>query len=134
MLKVEINSFSYKTGILNDKSANREGFFIFDCRGILNPGRFKLYEKLSGKDKEVQEFLMKKNLFIKFIESVKTIIKISLDDYINRNLNCLQINFGCTGGQHRSVFSAELVKQFVEKNYPNTLISITHTNQKNWTC
>lgn len=130
-LKIEINSFSYKNGIPVDKSGNGGGF-VFDCRGILNPGRYDRYKKLTGKDKPVQNFLLNETLFPEFISSVKNILKITIDDYTLRNFTNLQINFGCTGGQHRSVFSAELINQFINKNYSNVETYLTHTNSYNW--
>ncbi|MCB9203040.1 MAG: ATP-binding protein [Flavobacteriales bacterium] len=132
MLTIEINSFSYKKGIPTDKSGNGGGF-VFDCRGILNPGRYDRYKKLSGKDKDVQEFLLAKTLFPQFIDSVKSIISINVDDYVERGFTNLQISFGCTGGQHRSVFSAETITQFLTKKYgEKVLIKLTHINQENW--
>jgi UPF0042 nucleotide-binding protein len=130
-LKVEINSFSYKKGIPVDKSGNGGGF-VFDCRGILNPGRYDRYKKLSGKDDAVQKFLLNETAFPEFISSIKNILKIFLDDYISRNFTNLQINFGCTGGQHRSVFAAEQINQFIKENYSEVNIILTHTNSDNW--
>lgn len=130
-LKVEINSFSYKKGIPVDVSGNGGGF-VFDCRGILNPGRYDRYKKLSGKDKPVQDFLLNETLFPEFISSIKSILKITLDDYTSRGFTNLQINFGCTGGQHRSVFSAELINQFIIENYSTVETKLIHTNSNNW--
>jgi len=130
-LNVEINSFSFKKGLPKDESGNGGGF-IFDCRGILNPGRFDRYKKLSGKDLPVQEFLLNETLFPTFINAVKTVLKISLDDYVAREFSNLQISFGCTGGQHRSVFSAETIFKFIEENYPTIELKINHLNQENW--
>ena len=128
-LKIEINSFSYKKGIPEEKFGNGGGF-VFDCRGILNPGRFEPYKSLHGKDKEVIEFLETKTKVKDFLEGVWKIISINIEDYIERNFEHLQINFGCTGGQHRSVYCAEQTARFIEKNFGITP-KIKHIEREN---
>lgn len=129
-LVVEINSFSYRVGIPKDDSPNGGGF-VFDCRGILNPGRFDAYKKLCGKDKPVQDFLDQKTNMPKFLNSVFDLIDISVENYIERGFENLQINFGCTGGQHRSVYAAEQTARHLRNKY-NVKIVLTHTNRDNW--
>jgi hypothetical protein len=129
-LIISINSFSYKKGIPNDESQNGGGF-VFDMRGILNPGRFEEYKKLSGLDKKVQDFLEQRTKMNTFLNSVWDLIDITVEDYLTRNFEHLQINFGCTGGQHRSVFAAEQTARHLRNKY-KLKVEIQHTNQSNW--
>jgi len=129
-LKICINSFSYKKGLPNDESENGGGY-IFDMRGILNPGRFEPYKKLSGQDKLVQNFLEQQTKMNQFLNSVWDLIDITVEDYLNRDFENLQINFGCTGGQHRSVFAAEQTARHLRNKY-NLKVELTHTNSQNW--
>ncbi len=130
-LVVTINSFSYiKTGYPKDKTKNGGGF-VFDMRGILNPGRFSMYKNLSGLDKSVKDFLEQQTKMPEFLNSVYSIIDISVEDYIKRNFESLMINFGCTGGQHRSVFAAEAIARHLRNKY-KVKIELIHTNKENW--
>ncbi|MFZ1527307.1 MAG: RNase adapter RapZ [Ferruginibacter sp.] len=129
-LIVSINSFSYRKGIPGDESENGGGF-VFDMRGILNPGRFDDYKTLSGLDKSVKDFLEQQTQMPVFLNSAFTIIDISVTDYIKRGFASLMINFGCTGGQHRSVYAAEALARHL-KNKFKVKINLTHTNKENW--
>jgi len=129
-LTVRITSFSFKKGIPFDPSENGGGF-VFDCRGLPNPGRFKEYKTFSGKDKKVIDYLEEFPVVADFHENVKKIIEISLKEYIERGFNHLCINFGCTGGQHRSVYNAEKIASWVENNFPVNVV-LLHTEQGNW--
>lgn len=129
-LVVKINSFSYKKGIPADTSTNGGGF-VFDCRGILNPGRFTEYKTLCGMDKPVQDFLEQRTRMNEFLNSVYDIVDISVEDYINRGFDSLMINFGCTGGQHRSVYAAEQVARHLRNKY-KVKTELLHTNCENW--
>ncbi|MBX7226147.1 MAG: phosphotransferase [Chitinophagales bacterium] len=129
-LVVYISSFSYKKGIPIDESGNGGGF-VFDCRGILNPGRFEEYKKLSGQDKAVQEFLLTKTEMPQFLEHVKAILDISIKDYLERDFGNLMVNFGCTGGQHRSVFAAETIQKYLQQKFGVETV-LLHNNQTNW--
>ncbi len=129
-LTVTINSFSYKKGIPKDESDNGGGF-VFDMRGILNPGRFEEYKKLSGLDKSVKDFLEEQTAMPVFLNSVYNIADIAVDDYIKRDFSSLAINFGCTGGQHRSVYAAEALARHLRNKF-NVKTMVTHTNKDNW--
>lgn len=129
-LVVEINSFSYKKGIPEDKSSNGGGF-VFDCRGILNPGRQEEFKKLTGQDKPVQDYLQQRTSMNEFLNSVFDLVSISVENYISRGFAHLQINFGCTGGQHRSVYSADQTARYLKNKYKVKVI-LTHTNKDNW--
>ena len=127
-LKIAINSFSFKRGLPQDNCGNGGGF-IFDCRGVHNPGRYKPYKKLTGKDPEVISFLKSKSKIQEFLDSVFKTIDINIQDYLERDFENLQINFGCTGGQHRSVYSAEATKVYIENKY-GVPVEIHHIEQE----
>lgn len=115
ILKVKVYSFSYKKGMPADVTGHGGGF-VFDCRGMLNPGRFEEYKTITGKETSVIEFLESKTLMPNFLEHVYGVVDISVDDYLARGFDHLSISFGCTGGQHRSVYAAEsMVKHLKEK-------------------
>ena len=129
-LEVTINSFSYKKGIPADISENGGGY-VFDMRGILNPGRIDVYKTQSGLDKPVMDFLEQQTDMPVFLNGVFSIIDISVSDYIKRDFKSLMINFGCTGGQHRSVYAAEALARHLRNKF-KVKIQLTHTNQQNW--
>jgi len=130
VLKIEVNSFSYRKGIPQDDSDNGGGF-VFDMRGILNPGRFDEYKTLCGKDKPVMDFLEQRTRMNAFLNSVWDLIDITVEDYLKRGFRHLMINFGCTGGQHRSVYAAEQTARHLRNKY-KLQIDLTHTNEENW--
>lgn len=109
-LKITVNSFSYKRGIPPDPTGNGGGF-VFDCRGLPNPGRNKAYTSLTGKDREVIEYLEKYEAVDLFIENAAKLVEQNVEVYSQRGFTNLQVNFGCTGGQHRSVYCAEKMAQ-----------------------
>ena len=129
-LLIEVNSFSYKKSIPRDETDNGGGF-VFDMRGILNPGRFDEYKTLSGKEKSVQDFLEQRTRINEFLNSVWDLIDITVEDYLKRGFKHLQINFGCTGGQHRSVYAAEQTARHLRNKYKVKVI-LNHTNEGNW--
>ncbi len=125
ILKISINSFSYKKGIPVDKSGNGGGF-VFDCRGVHNPGKYKKYINMTGKDSEVIEFLQKETNINKFLSPVYAITDQSVEKYKKRNFTNLMVNFGCTGGQHRSVYCADMLASHLKRKYKNINIVINH--------
>jgi len=125
-LKINLHSFSYKKcGIPTDTSGNGGGF-IFDCRFIYNPGRMEEFKLLTGKDKGVTEFLDYQIEMQKFLNNVYEIIDPAIENYIERDFQNLMISFGCTGGQHRSVYSAEKTKEHIETKFPNVIVELHH--------
>ncbi len=116
-LVVNIKSFSFlKSGYPKNVSDNGGGF-VFDCRGILNPGRIEEHKKETGRDKPVQDFLMQKTRMDEFLAGVFSTVDISVEDYIKRNFEILEVNFGCTGGQHRSVYAADALARHLKNKY-----------------
>lgn len=132
-LNINVRSFSYRKGIPEDPSGNGGGF-VFDCRGILNPGRIEEYKTQTGRDNGVIEFLENKTKIQDFLDGVFKIIDITIDDYLCRNFKNLEINFGCTGGQHRSVYSADQTAKHIQEKYPEVNVVVQHVIQeeKNW--
>jgi aminoglycoside/choline kinase family phosphotransferase len=131
-LTVHINSFSYKKGIPADQFGNGGGY-VFDCRGILNPGRIDEYKTQTGRDKPVQEFLLHKTNMPTFLQHVFGMIDISIEDYLKRDFEGLTISFGCTGGQHRSVFAADRLAAHLKEKYKvKTVVSHVEQEAKQW--
>ena len=114
-LKVTIYSFSFKRGYPQDLSGNGGGF-VFDCRAIHNPGRYEEFKNLNGRDKEVIEFLEKEDDAKLFFSNTLELVNNSIRTYLGRNFTNLSVSFGCTGGQHRSVFFAEKLAKEISQN------------------
>ena len=132
-LNINVRSFSYKNGIPTDPTGNGGGF-VFDCRGILNPGRIQAYKTQTGRDEEVKKYLKTETKIAVFLEGVFQIIDISIEDYLQRGFENLEINFGCTGGQHRSVYSADATAKHIQEKFPEAQVTLHHIVQeeKNW--
>lgn len=128
-LTVRISSFSYKKGIPADPSGNGGGF-VFDCRAIHNPGRYPEYKHLTGKDPQVQQFLEEKSRMPEFLSLVFQLVAQSVEVYNSRGFSHLAVNFGCTGGQHRSVYAAEKLAEYLKNNFPVTVV-LQHIEQEN---
>ncbi len=126
-LSVLINSFSYKKGLPNDSSGNGGGF-VFDCRAIKNPGRYDEFKQLTGKDKPVIDFFNSETDIHEFLSNVYALVDMSVDNYEQRNFTNLMVSFGCTGGQHRSVYCAEKLAEYLRQNY-SAQIKLWHREQ-----
>ena len=131
-LLIRIHSFSYKKGIPPDESKNGGGY-VFDCRGILNPGRLEEYKTRTGRDKEVKDFLEQQTRMPEFLNSVFDIVDITVEDFIKRDFEHLSVSFGCTGGQHRSVYAADALARHLRNKF-NVKVEVKHVEQeaKNW--
>jgi aminoglycoside/choline kinase family phosphotransferase len=131
-LVVKIRSFSYKKGIPQDESGNGGGF-VFDCRGVLNPGRIQEFKTKHGRDKSVMDYLEQQTRMIEFLNSVFDIVDITVEDYIGRSFESLMVSFGCTGGQHRSVYAADALARHLRNKF-KVKIELKHCVQeeKNW--
>lgn len=127
-LYIDIHSFSYRKPLPADNTDNGGGF-VFDCRGILNPGRLEEYKPLTGKDDGVIQFLEQNTRMTEFLTHIHNAISITIENYVEREFDHLQIAFGCTGGQHRSVYCAEKTAEFIRNRFPETVVTITHNEQ-----
>jgi len=128
MLKINISSFSYKRG-LPAGSDKHGGGFIFDCRCVPNPGRDPANKLLSGKDKAVKEQLQNEKSAKIFKAHTLSLLELAVQNYLKRDFSELQICFGCTGGQHRSVFFAEAAAAELKK-HSGVSIELTHRDLK----
>ena len=128
-LTVTVNSFSYKKGYPNDFSGNGGGF-VFDCRALPNPGREPEFKTKTGRDWEVIDYLMAKPPVHVFLDHVKAIVGQSVDNYRERHFTNLMVSFGCTGGQHRSVFFAQTLYEWLKATYPDIHVIVNHIERK----
>ena len=117
MLTVRVMSFSYKRGLPADPSGNGGGY-VFDCRYIHNPGRYDEYKKLTGLDRPVISFLENNGEILTFLDSVYRLADAHVERYMERGFTSLMFAFGCTGGQHRSVYAAQHLADHLRQKYP----------------
>jgi len=127
-LRIHVNSFSYKRGIPVDLSGNGGGF-VFDCRALPNPGRLEKYRSMTGMDQMVIDYLEKYEEVNEFIGQANNMVQQSVKVYTNRGFTNLVVNFGCTGGQHRSVYCAEQLARKL-KDFTNCEIVLRHREQE----
>lgn len=124
-LTVTVQSFSYKRGLPEDPTGNGGGH-IFDCRALPNPGRYEQYRAYTGKDRPVIEFLEREPAVDTFLDHARAIVGQSVDKYLERRFTHLSVAFGCTGGQHRSVYCAERMAQWLRAQYPQVTVDVVH--------
>ncbi len=131
MLTVTISSFSFLYGPKPVDTSKNGGGFVFDCRALTNPGKFDEYKPFSGKDKIVSQFLDQDKDVQHFLDLVFKMVSQSVKKYIERDFEHLMVSFGCTGGQHRSVYAAEKLAQYLNDNF-NISIKISHLREEIW--
>ena len=127
-LVVRVFSFSYKKGIPEDESGNGGGY-VFDCRSTHNPGRYEEYKHLTGLDEPVIRFLEDDGEILTFLDAVYKLADHHVERYIERGFTSLMFSFGCTGGQHRSVYSAQHLAEHIHQKY-GIEVRLCHREQK----
>ena len=126
-LVVRVFSFSYTKGIPEDESGNGGGY-VFDCRSTHNPGRYEPYKQLTGLDEPVIRFLEDDGEILTFLDSVYRLADAHVRRYIQRGFTSLMFCFGCTGGQHRSVYSAQHLAEHIHEKF-GIEVRICHREQ-----
>jgi aminoglycoside/choline kinase family phosphotransferase len=126
-LVVKVFSFSYRKGIPEDESGNGGGY-VFDCRSTHNPGRYEPYKKLTGLDEPVIRFLEDDGEIITFLDSIYKLADAHVARYLQRGFTSLMFSFGCTGGQHRSVYSAQHLAEHIHQKF-GVEVHICHREQ-----
>jgi aminoglycoside/choline kinase family phosphotransferase len=126
-LTVKVMSFAYKKGIPEDTSGNGGGY-VFDCRAVNNPGKYDRYKPFIGIDEPVIKFLEDDGEILTFLEHVYALVDASVARYIERRFSNLQVCFGCTGGQHRSVYSAQHLAEHLNKKF-GVKVELVHREQ-----
>ena len=128
-LTVRIQSFSYRHGIPGDEKGHGGGF-VFDCRALPNPGRFAEYATLTGKDPEVIAFLEQEPAVHDFLQHTGALVDSAVENYQHRNFTNLMVAFGCTGGQHRSVYCAGMLAKHLREKFNNVIVEVRHLEQE----
>lgn len=126
-LEVRVMSFAYKKGIPDDPTGNGGGY-VFDCRGINNPGKYEHFWHFTGLDREVREFLEQDGEVVPFLEHACALADAHIQKYIERKFSNLMFCFGCTGGQHRSVYCAERLAEHIARHY-DVKVKVIHREQ-----
>ena len=116
-LTVTVYSFSFKKGIPEDTSGNGGGY-VFDCRSVHNPGKYERFKQLTGLDKPVIDFLEEDGEILRFLDNVYSLVDAHVERFLQRGFTHLQVSFGCTGGQHRSAYSAQHLAEHLVAKYP----------------
>ena len=128
-LVLHVYSFSYMSGIPRDETEHGGGF-VFDCRCLPNPGREARFADQTGRDREVKEYLEACPEVEHFYASVASLVEQAVSNYQEREFNHLMIAFGCTGGQHRSVYMAERLTE--ELRSARVRVFLCHSASERW--
>ena len=126
-LEVLVTSFSFKKGIPDDPSGNGGGY-VFDCRALPNPGKIEFYRSYTGMDKEVVDFFSDKPQVPDFLSAAYRLADAHLERFLERGFTHMMISFGCTGGQHRSVYCAEKMASHLKEKY-GVKVRLLHREQ-----
>ena len=130
-LTVQIGSFSYKHGYPEDASGHGGGF-VFDLRALHNPGRYSEYTELCGLDLPVVSFLDNLPEAIRYWENVRDLVDMQVETYLTRGFTSLSVYFGCTGGQHRSVYFADRLETHLRDRFPHIHVAVSHREESRW--
>ena len=130
-LTVRIKSFSYRRGYPQDEEGHGGGF-VFDCRAIPNPGRQLEYADQSGLDEPVIRFLEDREEAHSFWRGVVQLVDAQVEEYLRREFNSLTVSFGCTGGQHRSVYMSERLARHLRETFPQVHVRVEHRERDAW--
>ena len=126
-LTVKVMSFAYKKGIPDDPTGNGGGY-VFDCRAVNNPGKYERYKPFTGLDEPVIRFLEEDGEIFPFLDAAYSLVDASVKRYMERGFSNLSICFGCTGGQHRSVYSAQHMAEHLNKKF-GIKVELIHREQ-----
>lgn len=130
-LTVRVMSFSYRKGGIPQDNSGNGGGFVFDCRAMQNPGRYEQYKGITGADAPVIEFLESKGEVQQYLEHVYGLVDPAVENYVERGFLNLMVAFGCTGGQHRSLYCANHLAEHLKQKYGGKIrIVLEHREQK----
>jgi hypothetical protein len=127
-LVVSVHSFSYRETVPADDSGNGGGF-VFDCRALPNPGRVEEFRAYNGRDQVIIDYLKKEPEVDAFLNHTFALVDQSVRNYISRGFLNLSVSYGCTGGQHRSVYCAEALSKYLQSKY-NITVRLVHSSEK----
>jgi hypothetical protein len=130
-LTIQVSSFSYRNGLPTDP-AGHGGGFVFDCRSLPNPGRYPEYQGMTGRDAAVVEFLEAAPEVEAFWAHVVPLVEAHIDEFRRRQFCDLTVAFGCTGGQHRSVYFAERLARHLGTRHPDAAVRLEHAEKAKW--
>jgi aminoglycoside/choline kinase family phosphotransferase len=130
-LTVHVNSFSFKRGYPDDEGGHGGGH-VFDCRALPNPGRHLEYRTMCGRDAGVVEYIERYSEAHTFWTHVRSLVDAQIEEYLRRGFTSLTISFGCTGGQHRSVYFAERLAAHVRHEFPQVNVRMHHREETLW--
>ena len=130
-LKLYVNSFSFRRGYPDDHGGHGGGY-VFDCRALPNPGRHLEYCDQCGRDTAVVDYLERRPETHEFWRHVRALIDAQISEYLRRGFSSLTVSFGCTGGQHRSVYFAERLAAHLRHEYPQVEVRLRHREERHW--
>ncbi|HEY7471405.1 MAG TPA: RNase adapter RapZ [Gemmatimonadota bacterium] len=130
-LTVQVESFSYRRGYPEDAGGHGGGF-VFDCRALPNPGRLEEYRTATGRSESVARYLEAEPGLVPFWEHVRALVEAHVEEYRARGFTSLSIAFGCTGGQHRSVYLAERLARHIESSFADVRVRLSHREEPYW--
>lgn len=130
-LVVRISSFSYRRGYPEDAGGHGGGF-VFDCRALPNPGREEVYKYLCGSDPAVRAFIEAEPAAEEFYAGTRRLVEAQIEAYRERGFASLAVAYGCTGGQHRSVYFAERLARELAERFPDVTIRAFHREEPFW--